>query len=414
MSLNRLQQNIRAAISLKDFKGRDECYVREEFLVPLFKAVGYDAFGSDIIARGVYLRSDPQNIASKKRAHVFPDFVLYKNKVPLWVVDAKSPKMKVNSQRNIEQVLEYSLRLKCQNAILSNAIETYAYKLQDDKLQDVLFINIDELRRDKFESLINLLKPECAVKNMYSFDEALDLYRTDDYIDRSYLMKILQLYSYEDIQSFLNDFGNKESYRSTHFRDRALPAILMSKHASKDKNLLNRISEFSLADRNSIVRENYFTCLTSGDSDISPDYHGEIVYSHKHTTYLERVLYMTFLSTTQRGRNMLSSYNDLDSFLKQYSDLLLSNNPASFPIALLMKKPLNLSYLQYTRYLDTLPGLFEKIDKCPDSHIETFKVLNDCLAFAKSNNKNVYDRIVSMSSKRQRCILDYYSSKREL
>ena len=59
---------------------------------------------------------------------------MYKNNVPIWVIDAKSPRVKVDSRKNIEQISNYSNYIGCSNAILSNAKETILYKIYGSKV----------------------------------------------------------------------------------------------------------------------------------------------------------------------------------------------------------------------------------------------------------------------------------------
>ena len=412
MISTKFQQNIITSIALKEFKGKDENFVREEFLVPIFKAAGYDAFGVDIIARGVNLSRYTDNNTNKKRQYIYPDFVLYKNKVPLWVIDAKSPKTKVNSNKNIEQIFCYCRYLNCKNAILSNAVETYMYSTNNNFTIEEDLFTLDDVCSHKFDLLIELLRPETVVKRIYTFDEAVKLYGTDDYVDRSFLMKLLQIYNFDEIESFLKKYITPNSNDISIFRYRALPSILITKHAKKNIQLFKTISNFSLSDPDCIVRENFLTCLICDrayiqESDIIPN-----VFSMEGKTFLEKILHITFLSTTTSGKKTLKKGSNIrqSNMLKEFSSFLATTKPISFPIALPLKKPIYLNHIEYTKYLKYYPRLIEGLEKCPETHPETFKVINDCLKFAKNNNKSVFKIVISESSKKQKGIIEYLSS----
>lgn len=409
MILTDFQHDIKASINLKNFKNRDENYVREEFLIPIFKAAGYDAFGTEIVARGVNLK---KYVLKQKgrRLNIYPDFVLYKNSVPIWVIDAKSPKIKVDSKTNIEQITNYSNYLGCNNAILSNAIETILYKTSTKNIATTDFFTIEDINStSKFARLINSIRPEYAIRNIYSFNEAIELYGTDNYVDRSYLMKMLQVYSFQEIHPFLKDFSNPKSYLSKHFRDRALPAILISKYNDKDNSLFKRIVEFSLNDSDAIVRENFLTCIISRNTYIDPKYIWDYFFSHNCETVLERVLYISLLSAHRISKDFIKTKYLENSFIREFVDLLFTSRPVSFPIALLLQKPVSINYVEYVNYLSFLPSLIEKIEQCSNTHYETFKVLNDCLRFAKKNNINVYGQLFLKATKKQKSIMKFYS-----
>ena len=222
-------------------------------------------------------------------------------------------------------------------------------------------------------------------------------------------MKLLQIYSYSDIEAFLKEFNSSKSYMSKHFRDRALPAILISKYADRDKSLFKRIVDFSLNDSDAIVRENFLTCVISNNASIDLNCFTDYICSHKCETFLEKLLYISFLSSQREGVEFINAKYFENSFLKDYAKVFSKSNPISFPIALLLKKPININYIEYSRYLSFLPSIVENIEQCPNTHYETFKVLNDCLKFAKYKNKNVYKNLIYKASKKQKYILHYFS-----
>lgn len=407
------KEETRISFSLKDFKNREENFVREEFLVPIFKAAGYDAFGSELIARGVNLSKNANFIKYKTdgRNYIYPDFVLYSNDTPLWIVDAKSPKVKINSKKNIEQILSYSYRLACSNLILSNAIDTYIYEIRNSKLHELFHFTLDEIRINKWEKILNILSPENTIKKTLSFEEAINLYGTDDYIDRSALMKILQIYSFEEIKCFLTNSNNNSLYNSLHLRNRALPAILIAPNASKDTKLFQDIIMFSITDSDSVVRENLFTCLISNIETIKEDNLIKEIYSIEPKTFLEELLFLTLLKNTVKGRQIIKKYKSSNRIISEYLKGLKNINTVSFPLALLIKKSKNIGYKEYYTYIKLLPLIIEGIEKCSNTHYETLTVLNHCLSYAKKMNESIYNILLQNTSRYQKNIIDKFSDK---
>lgn len=134
-----------------------------------------------------------------------------------------------------------------------------------------------------------------------------------------------------------------------------------------------------------------------------------LFFSHNCGTVLERVLYISFLSAHRISKDFIKTKYLENSFIREFVDLLFTSRPVSFPIALLLQKPVSINYVEYVNYLSFLPSLIEKIEQCSNTHYETFKVLNDCLRFAKKNNINVYGQLFLKATKKQKSIMKFYS-----
>ena len=92
--------------SLADDSSFKEDSVREEIILPILKALGYQP--NDIV-RSKSLSHPFIRVGSKKRkVTLIPDYCLKSHGSFAWVLDAKSPNEKVSDKDNIEQVYGYA------------------------------------------------------------------------------------------------------------------------------------------------------------------------------------------------------------------------------------------------------------------------------------------------------------------
>lgn len=391
---------IRLALTVKDFNNKDENYVREEFLIPLFKAAGYDAFGTNYIARGINLKA--YDGLEKGRRYIYPDFVLYKGNTPVWVIDAKTPKTTLYKKENFEQIKSYSFKLNCSNAILSNAKETFCINFNSNGTFNIDSVLLDDLlKANIWEKFIGKLRPEFYFIKKYDFSQVLDLYNNDNYIERSFIMDVLQRQPAQTIFDYLKA---PVEYKLQSIRMRALPSIIIKPHINENVALFDKVLNQSLNDDSCIVRENFLTTIIplSHQKLISID---KTIYDFTPTTFLEEFLFISFLSRTKIGRVKLVKYYSSNSFLKYYSLAVKKFRAASFPLALLLKKPEYFSYADYYYNINFLPGLIENLLKDPNLDQETLKVLRNCLNYGRKMNKSVFNILIRQSTKGRNTVI---------
>ena len=404
-------EQTRLSLAIKDFRNRDEYYIREEFLMPTFKVAGYDAFGTNYIARGVNLSKSLYSNNEGKRKFIYPDFVLYKNNIPVWVIDAKNSKSTIHKSTNFDQIISYSVKLNCKNCILSNARESIVLSIRDGKIIDSeIFVLEDILQAELWRKFIHVLRPESVFKKSHDFDNTLTFYNTDSYIDRSFIMDVLKSYDFGTIERYLLDSKN---YQSSSIKLQALPAILIAPQAQRNPPLFNKILQDSFNNGNAIVRENCLTTLISiKDDTLSKTFKiiDNAISSHSPKTFLEEFLLISLFSKTRKGRSILRKYNPKKIFLKKYIENLYNLKPVSFPLALLIKKPSNISYRDYYYNISLLPAIIEHTFKDPECQYETLIVISNCLKFAKASNYGVFRKMVTTSTKDQNKIIGYLSN----
>ncbi|MBV6419571.1 MAG: hypothetical protein DAHOPDDO_00794 [Ignavibacteriaceae bacterium] len=392
-----------------DFYNQNEFFIREEFLIPLFKLAGYSPFGSTKLFRDIKLSKSPILLNQNRRDHVYPDFVLSENEIPLWIIDAKSSKVKVNSPSNINQIYTYSEKLFCPNVILSNAIETYVYKVIDGSISEIAYFHLSDLENNKLKELLNLINSSETIRRVLSFSRVIQLYQTDNYVDRALLMKVLNSYSYNEIHSFF-DQNNIDSIFKADFRTKALPAILIVPYSKKNVTSFKQIIKYSLDDSNPIVRENLWTCLISKKKSIPERNLPSEIFSISFSSFFEEFLFISFLATYKIGKNYLVSYNSSTQFFKDYINFLKKFNPVSFPPALLLKKPYNMKYKDYDSHLTYLPKLLIELLNCMATDPETIKVISICLFYCRNYNKSVFRNLLNKSNRVEKGILIYFSN----
>jgi|ERR1043165_486207 hypothetical protein len=84
--------------------------VREELVVPLLAALGYSASGSDRIIRSRPLEHPFVYIGTKKQpVSIIPDYLLQREQVNSWILDAKGPNELILSGKNVEQAYSYAI-----------------------------------------------------------------------------------------------------------------------------------------------------------------------------------------------------------------------------------------------------------------------------------------------------------------
>lgn len=84
--------------------------VREEIVVPLLRELGYSASPPHKIIRSRRLEHPYVYIGStKKNISIIPDYLLQRDNTNAFILDAKSPKEKIASGKNVEQAYSYAI-----------------------------------------------------------------------------------------------------------------------------------------------------------------------------------------------------------------------------------------------------------------------------------------------------------------
>jgi hypothetical protein len=399
-----------ARIQLTEFHGKSEDYVREEFLVELFRLAGYSAIGPFRTERGINL-SPLQRLPQRRdeRRHIYPDFVLYANRLPLWIVDAKSPRIRVDRPDHILQIASYADALDCPNLMLSNARASHLFSFVGGKMRLTDVISSGEFLEGGLSRLVEWLKPENTVRRILSFAEALERYATDDYVDRSFLMKLLQTYPADDVIPVLEDFENPLIYKHSHFRNRALPAILGVPFAKTHPIVFRRVMEFSMSDSNVVVRENFLTCIMQDRGTFPGADCRKRLLDANPESFLEDLLLASCLTMSPAGcapsKRQLSHDRDVRDYVRLFEKLPI----ISFPLALPMTKPRGLRESEYQVYLGMLPRILERIERDSHTHPETIKVIKGCMQYARNRNPGVYHYLGLHSDRRQRGLIEHFS-----
>ena len=104
-----ISENITDIVSISNFS--NETDVREDFLSPLLRLLGYSNNGIHKIDRNVYLTIPELIIGRKKKSleQYSPDYILSVNGKRKWVIDAKGPNECVLNELYISQAYSYSI-----------------------------------------------------------------------------------------------------------------------------------------------------------------------------------------------------------------------------------------------------------------------------------------------------------------
>lgn len=84
--------------------------VREEIIMPLIKALGYDYTGRCRIVRSRKLNHPFNMVGSKKyKIFIFPDYILECDGKCVCIIEAKAPSEELNNEEYIGQVYSYAV-----------------------------------------------------------------------------------------------------------------------------------------------------------------------------------------------------------------------------------------------------------------------------------------------------------------
>ncbi len=139
-----------------DFK---EDSVREEIIVPIIKALGYNAQKPYQIIRSKKLLHPFVSIGSKrKEIFIVPDYLFEVDDKPAWILDAKSPSESIIKSPHVEQAYSYAIHseVRVKYFALCNGHEFALYSI--DEIKPLLHFSLKMLP-SYWENLKKILCP---------------------------------------------------------------------------------------------------------------------------------------------------------------------------------------------------------------------------------------------------------------
>lgn len=157
--------------------------VREEFVTPLLRLLGYD------FARGEIVRARPLPTpylsGTKRKEHIIPDYIVYCDGRPVFVIDAKSPAENPRDSNYVSQVHSYASHrsVRTDYFILTNATLTLVFETNVSSFTPEVAIELSELDK-AFPDLFRFLGAEIwreliRIKKSYMAVEAFVLKNPD-------------------------------------------------------------------------------------------------------------------------------------------------------------------------------------------------------------------------------------------
>jgi hypothetical protein len=136
--------------------------VREEFVSPLLKALGYSASPPHKIIRSLHLRHPFVYIGTvKKHVTIIPDYLLQRDAMNAWILDAKAPNEPIDSGKNVEQAYSYAIHPDVRVPIyaLCNGRRLIAFHIS--RWEPLLDVKLTELD-DNWPNVLELLGTRAA------------------------------------------------------------------------------------------------------------------------------------------------------------------------------------------------------------------------------------------------------------
>lgn len=145
--------------------------VREEIVLPLIKALGYEVTGDSRIVRSRSLVHSYVALGSKQRkVSIIPDYVFLPKGKPYWVLDAKAPTEDVIKSKHVEQAYSYAIHpeIRAELFALCNGKEFALYGLK--QFEPILHFSLDQID-SHCETLYRILNPDIkAHPDVVQFD----------------------------------------------------------------------------------------------------------------------------------------------------------------------------------------------------------------------------------------------------
>ena len=145
--LNENTPNIIDNLSVSRFS--NETDVREDFINPLLKALGYSNSGKHKIERNIYLKVSELIIGRKKKSfeNYSPDYILNVNGKRKWIIDAKGPEHSVKNEAYISQTYSYSIHreVNVPHFVICNGKSFAVYNTKDQSYLPITIFESKDL-----------------------------------------------------------------------------------------------------------------------------------------------------------------------------------------------------------------------------------------------------------------------------
>ena len=154
--------------------------VREELVIPLIKALGYDVTGDSRVVRSRSLIHPFVALGSKQRkVSIVPDYLFLSRDKPYWVLDAKSPTEDITKSKHVEQAYSYAIHpeVRAELFALCNGKEFALFSIK--QFEPLLHFPLEDID-SHWEVLLRILHPDIkAHPDVIQFhpDYGLHLYR---------------------------------------------------------------------------------------------------------------------------------------------------------------------------------------------------------------------------------------------
>lgn len=150
-----------------DFKMLDdpdfrEDSVREELAAPLLKALGYSASPPHRIIRSRPLQHPYVYIGTvKKPITIIPDYLLQRDNINAWILEAKGPRENIDLGKNVEQAYSYAIHkdIRVPLYALCNGHRLIVYSVSD--WPSVLDVSLQDISKT-WQMLLDLLGTKAA------------------------------------------------------------------------------------------------------------------------------------------------------------------------------------------------------------------------------------------------------------
>lgn len=144
-------------INSSDFK---EDSVRELIILPILNRLGYAAIGDAEVKRSKTLKHPFIRVGTTNHAvNIIPDYTLYFESQPLFVLDAKSPQQNILDPKHVQQAYSYAIHpeVKCREFGLCNGTHLAVFSV--DSAEPILYLDFNHFE-DKWDEIARILQPK--------------------------------------------------------------------------------------------------------------------------------------------------------------------------------------------------------------------------------------------------------------